>query len=315
MPLFGLCASHTPLKDFLDPDPGVAREVAGCLATVRSWVAKHSPDLVVVFGPDHFNGFFYRLMPSFCVGAVAESVGDWGIPAAPLPVATSEAEALVSHLHRQGVDAAISYQMEVDHGLSQILAVLFEGAEIPPVVPVFINCAAPPRPPIARVIALGKAVGEYLAGRPLKTLVLGSGGLSHDPPMPVLAAADPAVRRRIVEGGRLGAEARRARETSVLEEGLRQLRGESPAIALNPAWDREILGWLSGFDFDALTALRDEDISREGGCGGHEIRSWIATAAAMQAQAGITASLDFYRPIPVWVAGFGVMRFGAGQLG
>ena len=31
-----------------------------------------TPDLVVVFGPDHFNGFFYELMPAFCIGTAAE---------------------------------------------------------------------------------------------------------------------------------------------------------------------------------------------------------------------------------------------------
>jgi hypothetical protein len=38
---------------------------------------KFAPDLVVVFGPDHFNGFFYELMPSFCIGTAAEGTKDW----------------------------------------------------------------------------------------------------------------------------------------------------------------------------------------------------------------------------------------------
>ena len=29
------------------------------------------------FAPDHYNGFFYRLMPPFCIGYAAESIGDY----------------------------------------------------------------------------------------------------------------------------------------------------------------------------------------------------------------------------------------------
>ena len=41
--------------------------------------------LVVVFGPDHFNGFFYELMPAFCIGTAAEGT-------AAAPAATPAAE-------------------------------------------------------------------------------------------------------------------------------------------------------------------------------------------------------------------------------
>ena len=315
MPIRGLCASHTPLKDFHDPGPEAAREVAETFATARAWVADFAPQLVLVFGPDHFNGFFYRLMPSFCVGAHAEAIGDWNTLSGELPVATGTAEALTEHLHQKGVDAAVSYRMELDHGHTQALQMLFGQTSLPPVLPVFINCAAPPRPPMARVISLGEAVGDFLAELPDRVLIIGSGGLSHDPPMPSLVTADPAVRTRIIEGGRLSAEARRAREARVIDEGRKQVSGESPAVALNPEWDRGLLDLLLRGDFAALSALKDEDISREGGCGGHEIRSWVATAAAMSRVPGCTAQVDMYRAIPLWVAGFAMMRFASGRLG
>jgi hypothetical protein len=44
------------------------RELDSCAAALHQF----KPDLVVVFGPDHFNGFFYELMPAFCIGTAAE---------------------------------------------------------------------------------------------------------------------------------------------------------------------------------------------------------------------------------------------------
>jgi 2,3-dihydroxyphenylpropionate 1,2-dioxygenase len=261
----------------------------------------------VVFGPDHFNGFFYRAMPSFCVGVAAESVGDWNTPAGDLPVATATAEACVRSLHQAGVDTAISYRMEVDHGLTQTLQMSFDWSALPPLLPIFINCAAPPRPPLARVVALGRAVGRFLETLNQRILVIGSGGLSHDPPMPALATAAPAVRERIIAGGRVTPEARAARQASVVTEGLRQSQGVSKAVALNPDWDRHILALLMRRDFDGLAMLDDDEITRTGGCGGHEIRAWVAAAAALSVFPATKPRLRLYRPIPLWVAGFGVM--------
>jgi 2,3-dihydroxyphenylpropionate 1,2-dioxygenase len=309
MPLIGLCASHTPLKDRFDPGAEVRTAVDASVAEVREWVADFAPELVVMFGPDHFNGFFYRLMPSFCIGAAADSLGDWDTPAGPLPVARDLVEDLVPALHEAGVDVALSYRMEVDHGLAQGLQLLFSWDQMPPVVPVFINCAAPPRPPMARVIALGAAIGQFLAATGRRVLIMGSGGLSHDPPMPLLASATGVLRERLIAGGALTAEARASREKRVTEEGLRQRSGESTAVALNPAWDSAFMARLQRGDLAAVAAMRDADISRDGGCGGHEIRSWVATAAAVAAQGAVNARVRYYQAIPEWVAGFGVMTF------
>lgn len=307
MTVIALCASHTPLKDFHDPGADAQAEVAHCFAETAAWVREFAPELVVVFGPDHFNGFFYRLMPSFCIGVAAQSVGDWNTPPGELPVANAHAEACVRHVQQAGVDAAVSYRMEVDHGMTQTLQMIFEWSALPPILPIFINCAAPPRPPLARVMALGRAVGSFVQTLGKRVLLVGSGGLSHDPPMPALLSASPAVRERIIVGGPLAPEARAAREANVINAGLEQTQGASNATALNPAWDQHILELLTARDFAGLGALNDEDITIKGGCGGHEIRTWIATVAAMSLFPATHARVRMYRPIPVWVAGFGVM--------
>ena len=103
MPIAALCASHTPLKEYISPGIDIEREVAACFSEVGKWLADFAPELVVVLGPDHFNGFFYQLMPSFCVGAAAQGVGDWKTSRDPFPIDAEIAEACVGHLHQAAV--------------------------------------------------------------------------------------------------------------------------------------------------------------------------------------------------------------------
>lgn len=310
MSLYAICASHTPLKSHHSPGDAVQTSVDACFARLRRTVADFAPELVIVFGPDHFNGFFHRLMPPFCVGAQAESVGDWATPSGPLPTDPALAERCAEHAFTCGVDVAVSHRMEVDHGLTQSLEMLCDWQSLPPVLPIFINCVGAPRPPLARVAALGRAVGSFAAGLGRRVLIIGSGGLSHDPPVPALASAPPEVRERLIAGGTLSVEARAARQARVIDEGLRQASGTSDCTPLNPAWDRAFLDALLAQDFAALTRYPDKAITREAGRGGHEIRSWVATAAAMQAAGSGPPRLEYYAPIPVWVAGFGVVSQG-----
>ena len=307
MPLAALFASHTPLKDYLDPGPGIAAEVDACLAEARAWVHAFAPELVIEFAPDHFNGFFYQLMPSFCVGAAAESVGDWRTATGPLPVAGELAQQLVEAVHEGGVDVAVSHRMMVDHGFTQLLESLFDAGRTPPLIPVFINCAAPPRPPMARVLALGQAVGRFAAASGQRVLLLASGGLSHDPPVPLLEGAPSAVRERLIAGGSLSPEARAARQDNVLREGQNFVAGSSRRTPLNPDWDRAFLDALQAGDLDRLAGLQDADITRDGGAGGHEVRTWLAAAAALAAAGPYRAQRRYYRPITPWIAGFGVV--------
>lgn len=45
----------------------------------------------------------------------------------------------------------------------------------------------------------------------------------------------------------------------------------------------------------------------EAGFGGHEIRCWIAACAAMGELAGPRPRLDYYRLVPEWITGMGLM--------
>ena len=106
--------------------------------------------------------------------------------------------------------------MDVDHGTVQPLEGLFGDATTKPVIPIFINSVATPLGPIRRVRALGTAVGDFLAGLGKRVLIVGSGGLSHDPPVPTLATAPPAAHGRIVRGEPMNAQGRLARQQTVI---------------------------------------------------------------------------------------------------
>ncbi|MFT4581441.1 MAG: 2,3-dihydroxyphenylpropionate 1,2-dioxygenase [Gammaproteobacteria bacterium] len=309
MTITALCASHTPLKDYMSLGDEVAAEVNACMSTMKQWIEAFAPELVVVLGPDHFNGFFYNVMPSFCIGAAAQGVGDWKTSKMSYPTDPELAEAAVRHCHQSDIDVALSYQMFVDHGGVQILDQLFEWQNLPPVLPIFINCAAPPAPPLRRVLAFGTALGTFLSNLDRRVLVIGSGGLSHDPPIPQLHNAPPEVRRRLIEGGVLDPVARAARQQRVIDDaGLQQL-GTSERTPLNPAWDQRFLEHLSAGDYDEICLMDDASITRDGGCGGHEIRPWIAASAAARAAGVNNPTVHYYRAIPQWIAGYAVMTF------
>jgi 2,3-dihydroxyphenylpropionate 1,2-dioxygenase len=121
------CLSHSPLLELSQPSPELAADVGGAFAAAREFVTEYDPDLVVVFAPDHYNGFFYELMPPYCVGLEATSIGDYGSEAGPLDVPRDIAHGCAQAALDAGVDLAVSLRMEVDHGAVQPLELLVGG--------------------------------------------------------------------------------------------------------------------------------------------------------------------------------------------
>ncbi len=143
--------------------------------------------------------------------------------------------------------------MDVDHGTVQPLQKLFGDAAAQPVIPIFINSVATPLGPLRRVRALGAAVGTYLATLDKRVLVIGSGGLSHDPPVPTLATAPPAALGRIVHGEPMTPEQRQARQVAVME-AARQLRARRRARCSRSIRSGITRSWKS-FDSDRLAEV------------------------------------------------------------
>src|SRR3954464_9251649 len=191
MPLTLCCMSHSPLLNLPGPSQDLLEDIDAARAAAREFVTAYDPELVVIFSPDHYNGVFYRMMPPFCISTNATGVGDYGTQAGPLSVPSDIATDLAEAVLAADVDVAISASMDVDHGTVQPLQSLFGDAAGRPVIPIFINSVATPLGPVRRSRALGTAVGNYLAMLDKRALVIGSGGLSHYPPVPTLATAPP----------------------------------------------------------------------------------------------------------------------------
>src|SRR5437764_13640208 len=113
------CASHTPLLNFADPGGGVREEVRAALRGLGERITAFDPELVFQFSPDHYNAFFYDLMPPFCLGVQASGIGDWETHAGPLRVPQDIALGAHAAAAQAGIDLALSWRMEVDHGFTQ----------------------------------------------------------------------------------------------------------------------------------------------------------------------------------------------------
>jgi 2,3-dihydroxyphenylpropionate 1,2-dioxygenase len=306
VPLALCCMSHSPLLNLPGPSRDLLDDIDTALAQAREFVETFNPELVVIFAPDHYNGFFYKLMPPFCIGTEAQGVGDYGTHKGPLDVPEATAVACAKAVLSAGVDIAISADMDVDHGTVQPLEKLFGAVTAHPVIPIFINSVATPLGPLHRCRTLGTAVGSFLATLNKRVLVVGSGGLSHDPPVPTLATATPAVVERIVQGRPMTPEQRLARQAAVMEAAKAFADGGSELQPLNPEWDHQFLEILDGGQLDDLDRWSNSFIAAEGGNSAHEIRTWVAAFAALAAAGPYQTGVRYYKPAPDLIAGFAV---------
>lgn len=301
-----VCLSHSPLKDRTRPNSETEARFNASLTAAAEFVAEQQPDLTIIFYPDHINGFFYGLLPPFCIGIEGSSIGDYGTAAGKLDIPDRRAAELARSVLDAGVDVAISHNMQVDHGAVQPLEWLSEGCALHRVIPIFVNCAAPPLPTFERARALGQAVGAWARRAPERVLIVGSGGLSHDPPMAELAGATPQVRERLISGKPLDHAQRFARQSRAATEGTAMAIGQSRLLPANAEWDRMLLDAFLAGDLSVLDDCSQQAISEAGGRGGHEARTWIAALSALGA--GYSATEIFYDVIDEWITGMGILK-------
>ncbi|MCP2321241.1 2,3-dihydroxyphenylpropionate 1,2-dioxygenase [Nocardia amikacinitolerans] len=298
--------SHSPLIGKNDPEPDVLTRIDQAVATAKEFISDFAPDLVVLFAPDHYNGFFYKEMPPFCLATAAQAVGDFDTTAGPLSVDHAAAEHIAQAVLDRNIDLTISARMTVDHGFAQPLEMLFGGIDQVPVVPVFVNGVATPLGPVGRVRALGTAIGEAADELGRRVLYVASGGLSHDPPVPVLRGAPPRVADALIEGHPPTPEQRAKGEQRVVQAGRDYVAGTSTMTPINPTWDNHLLDLLQNGELAEFDNWTVDWMAREGGGSAHEVRTWIAAYAALAAGGDYTMDYRFYEAIPAWIAGFAI---------
>jgi protocatechuate 4,5-dioxygenase beta chain len=211
----------------------------------KAWLAREKPDVVILVYNDHANAFSMDIVPTFALGCAAEfAPADEGWGARPVPVVKGDPE-LAWHLAESLIldefDITIVNKMDVDHGLTVPLSLLFGQPQAWPckVIPLAVNVIQYPPPTGRRCYALGQALRRAVDafGPQRKVVMVGTGGLSHQ-----------------IQGARAG--------------------------LINSAWDHAFLDQLTN-DPEALSRVPHVDYVREAGSEGIEMVMWLVMRGAL----------------------------------
>jgi protocatechuate 4,5-dioxygenase beta chain len=153
----------------------------------KAWIQEHPPDVVVLVFNDHATSFSLDIIPTFAIGTGAEyPVADegWGPRPVPPVIGHPDLAAHIAHsVIQQDFDLTIVNRMDVDHGLTVPLSLMFgEPDEWPcQVIPVAVNVVQFPPPSGQRCLNLGRAIRNAVESydEPLNVQIWGTGGMSH----------------------------------------------------------------------------------------------------------------------------------------
>jgi 2,3-dihydroxyphenylpropionate 1,2-dioxygenase len=299
--------SHSPLLNGASAAGNVPAGVVAFRVAARALGAQvmaARPDVLIVAGPDHFRSLFYANMPAFCIGVGrVTGWGDWETRSGELPTRPAFARSIHRTLLASDFDPAASYDMPIDHGLTQPLELCDIPPELP-IVPLIVNANAPPRPSLRRCYALGVALRHAIESdaEPLRVAVIASGGLSHSPPAGDIEHRSPETIERLIHGAQTVRDDESGRVNQILSNVATLARG------INADWDRMLLTRLSAGDGAVLAAeLTDDAIDAGGANGGHEVRTWFVAAGVAGSRPFTTLS---YAPIRELITGMAVGTFG-----
>lgn len=297
--------SHAPSFGNVDPGGTTLAEIMASIQEVRTFIEHFAPEVVVVFGPDHFNGQLYSSIAPWVIGAQAEGVGDYGTTEGVINVDGETARRLHAAVLDQGIDIARSERMMVDHGVMQPVDFLLGKRHTPPIVPVFVNAIAFPLTPMKRVREMGEAFGKAALQLGKRVLFIASGGISHSPPIPRWEGAPPELKARLVSYAPTREE-RRMREQAIVDAIQRIADGKGSGATLNEAWDTLLLDTFRSGDLSPVDTWDNEQFVIDGGSAAHEMRSWIAAYAALSTAGKYKLPVDRYWAVRRWGAGFAV---------
>jgi 2,3-dihydroxyphenylpropionate 1,2-dioxygenase len=312
-------ASHSPIIEFPEVETDAYHRVVAALDDVRAEVTAFDPELVVIFGVDHYGGHHMSCMPAFCVGVDATALADVGGTPGPLDVPRDLAVGAVDHLRRAGVDTAVSYAMDVDHGFTQALVRLTGGIDRYPVLPIFVSCIQPPFVPFRRARALGRAVADYLATLDVgRVLVIGTGGLSHNPRMlfPPIDEVGPEWRPYHLHGRAQQEVSQQAwidyeiEAHKVAAAFLASPDIPDEAFGLHDDWDRAFLATYCAGDMSAFDSWDPTTVVDAAGIGAMEVLSWVAAGEAMTALTDLPPTQRLQQVCRVIGIGYGITSAG-----
>jgi hypothetical protein len=214
----------------------------------KRWIEDNRPDVVLLVYNDHASAFSLEIIPTFAIGCAASfNPADEGWGARPVPVVQGHPE-LASHIAQsviqQDFDLTIVNHMDVDHGLTVPLSLMFGQPQAWPcrVIPFAVNVVQYPPPSGNRCYQLGKAIRRAIDSfdEDLKVQIWGTGGMSH------------------------------------------QLQGKRAGL-INSEFDRRFLDRMVD-DPVALTRISHMEYVRDAGSEGIELVMWLIMRGALDPQ-------------------------------
>jgi protocatechuate 4,5-dioxygenase beta chain len=211
----------------------------------KRWIEDNRPDVVLLVYNDHASAFSLEIIPTFAIGCAASfNPADEGWGARPVPVVQGHPE-LASHIAQsviqQDFDLTIVNHMDVDHGLTVPLSLMFGQPQAWPcrVIPFAVNVVQYPPPSGNRCYQLGKAIRRAIDSfdGDLKVQIWGTGGMSH------------------------------------------QLQGKRAGL-INSEFDRRFLDRMVD-DPEALTRISHLEYVRDAGSEGIELVMWLIMRGAL----------------------------------
>jgi aromatic ring-opening dioxygenase catalytic subunit (LigB family) len=156
---------HTPHFPAVSKEQGDKSKITVLFEKVRRELDAAKPDLIIVFTSDHFVGFFYDNMPTFCIGNFEKGFGPQEIsrtmPIYHINGHAAFASALLEYGINEGFDLSSSAELKLDHATIVPLHFLTPNMNIP-VVPILIKGHIPPLPRADRCLELGKMVRRFI---------------------------------------------------------------------------------------------------------------------------------------------------------
>jgi protocatechuate 4,5-dioxygenase beta chain len=153
----------------------------------KRWIAEVNPDVIILVYNDHASAFSVDLIPTFALGCAAEfPPADEGWGPRPVPVVVGHPD-LACHIAESVIldefDLTIANKMDVDHGLTVPLSLMFGQPKAWPckVIPLPVNVVQYPPPTGHRCYMFGKAIRKAVESYPedLRVVIFGTGGMSH----------------------------------------------------------------------------------------------------------------------------------------
>jgi protocatechuate 4,5-dioxygenase beta chain len=154
---------------------------------VRCWEQEQKPDVIVLVYNDHASAFDMDIIPTFAIGCAEQfRPADEGWGPRPVPVVKGHPD-LAWHIAQCCIldefDLTIMNRMEVDHGLTVPLSMMFGKVDAWParVIPMPVNVVTYPPPSSNRCWLLGEAIRRAVESFPedLNVQIWGTGGMSH----------------------------------------------------------------------------------------------------------------------------------------